>query len=193
MKAAKKIKFGIGIVLIILISLFFHYNLPRTVVVQVSCTDMKRIDKRQKVVENQNNKNTGAKVTQQTSDVRFINAMSRSGKTIVFQNKDTGWGWPPYLKFDSADLTAEAQVFAADQAKPWVLVKYYGWRIKIFSMFPNAVNLKIVDRDYSHLPLFNILFFVLLVTGVLFVRSKIKKILEKMRGQNQLKTGETKA
>ena len=191
MKAAKKIKFGIGIVLIILLSLFFHYNLPRTVVVQVSGTDIKRIDRQKNVVENK--KNTGAKVTQQTSDVRFINSMSRSGKTIVFQNKDTGWGWPPYLKFDSADLTAEAQAFAADQAKPWVLVKYYGWRIKIISMFPNAVNLKLVDRDYSHFPLFNIVFFVLLVTGVLFVRNKIKNTFEKMRGQNISKTGEAKA
>ena len=89
MKAAKKVKFGIGFVLVILLALFFHYNLPRTAVVQISGTDMKRIDKQKKVVENQNNENTGAKVTQQTSDVRFINSMSRSGKTIVFRNEDT--------------------------------------------------------------------------------------------------------
>ena len=193
MKAAKKVKFGIGVVLVLLLALFFHYNLPRTVVVQISGTDVKRIDKKNSSDKNQSNNNTSAKAARQTSDVRFINSMSRSGKTIVFRNEDTGWGWPPYLKFDSADLTAEAQAFAADQAKPWVLVKYYGWRIKVFSMFPNAVNLKVVDRDYSHFPLFNIVFFVLLITVVLIAKSKIKKVFEKLRGRNKSKPGETKA
>lgn len=190
MKAVKKVKFGIGIVVVVLLALFFHYNLPRTAVVQISGTDIKRIDKKKKVVENQNINNTGAKVAQQTSDVRFINSMSRSGKTIVFRNEDTGWGWPPYLKFDSADLTAEAQAFAADQAKPWVLIKYYGWRIKVFSVFPNVVNLKVVDREYSHFPLFNIVFFILLITAILIVRSKIKKLVEKMRAKKGSKKGE---
>lgn len=189
MKAAKKVKLGIGIVLVVLLFLFFHYNLPRTAVVQISGTDVKRIDKKNTPGKNQNNNDASAKAAQQTSDVRFINSMSRSGKTMVFRNEDTGWGWPPYLKFDSADLTAEAQAFAADQAKPWVLVKYYGWRIKVFSMFPNAVNLKVVDRDYSHFPLFNIVFFVLLVAVVLIVKSKIKKIFERMRGRNKSNTG----
>ena len=193
MKAAKKVKFGIGIALVLLLALFFHYNLPRTVVVQISGTDVKRIDKKNSSDKNQSNNNTSAKAARQTSDVRFINSMSRSGKTIVFRNEDTGWGWPPYLKFDSADLTAEAQAFAADQAKPWVLVKYYGWRIKVFSMFPNAVNLKVVDRDYSHFPLFNIVFFVLLITVVLIAKSKIKKVFERLRGRNKSKPGETKA
>ena len=123
MKAAKKVKFGVGIVLVVLFSLFFHYNLPRTAVVQISGTDVKRIDYKQNADKNQSNNNTDLKAAQQTSDVRFINSISRSGKTIVFRNEDTGWGWPPYFKFDSADLTAEAQAFAADQAKPWVLVK----------------------------------------------------------------------
>ena len=193
MKAAKKVKFGIGVVLVLLLALFFHYNLPRTVVVQISGTDVKRIDKKNSSDKNQSNNNTSAKAARQTSDVRFINSMSRSGKTIVFRNEDTGWGWPPYLKFDSADLTAEAQAFSADQAKPWVLVKYYGWRIKVFSMFPNAVNLKVVDRDYSHFPLFNIVFFVLLITVVLIAKSKIKKVFERLQGRNKSKTGETKA
>ena len=193
MKAVKKVKIGAGIVLVVLISLFFHYNLPRTVVVQISGTDVKRIDKKQIADKNQSNNNANLKAAQQTSDVRFINSMSRGGKTIVFRNEDTGWGWPPYFKFDSADLTAEAQAFAADQAKPWVLVKYYGWRIKVFSMFPNAVNLKVVDRDYSHFPLFNIVFFVLLVAGVLVIRRKLKKMVARMRGRNESKTGESTA
>lgn len=192
MEALKKVRFGIGIVLVVLLSLLFHYNLPRTAVVQISGTDVKRIDKQNSSVKNQSKNNTGTLSAQQTSDVRYINSLARSGKTIVFRNEDTGWGWPPYLKFDSADLTAEAQAFAADQAKPWVLVKYYGWRIKVFSMFPNVVNLKAVDRDYSHFPLFNIVFFVLLVTAVLILRSKVKKLVARVRGRNKSKSGEAK-
>ncbi|MBW2611279.1 MAG: DUF1523 family protein [Deltaproteobacteria bacterium] len=45
MKTTKKIKIGIGAVLIIILFLFFHYNLPRTAVVQISGTDIKRMDK----------------------------------------------------------------------------------------------------------------------------------------------------
>jgi len=104
---------------------------------------------------------------------------------MVFRNEDTGWGWPPYLKFNSADLTAEAQAFASDQNKPWVLVKYYGWRIKIFSMFPNALNLKEVERDYTHFPLFNILFFVVLIFLVFFVRSKFIQLVDRLRGRKK--------
>lgn len=192
METFKKVKLGTGIVLVVLLSLFFHYNLPRTVVVQISGTDVKRIDKKSSAVKNQSKNNPGAPAAQQTSDVRYINSLARNGKTIVFRNEDTGWGWPPYLKFDSADLTAKAQAFAADQARPWVLVKYYGWRIKVFSMFPNVVSLKSVDRDYSHFPLFNIVFFVLLVTAVLILRSKVKKLVEKVRGRNRSKRGEAK-
>lgn len=193
MEALKKVRFGIGIVLIVLLALFFYYNLPRTVVVQISGTDVKRIDKKNSSVKNQSKNTTGTISAQQTSDIRYINSITRSGKALVFRNEDTGWGWPPYLKFDSADLTAKAQAFASDQAKPWVLVKYYGWRISVFSMFPNAVNLKAVDRDYSHFPLFNIVFFILLVTAVLIFRSKTKKLIERVRGRNKSKTGEEKA
>ena len=98
---------------------------------------------------------------------------------MVFRNEDTGWGWPPYFKFNSADITAEAQAFATDQGKPWVLAKYYGWRFTMFTMFPNVLDLKKVDKDYTHIPVFNIVFFILLVTLILMVRSKLKKLFTK--------------
>ncbi len=187
MKGTKKVKFGIGIVLIVIIALFFHYTLPRTAVVQISGTDVKRVDKRNKVIEKQSGANAKIEVEQRTSDVRFINSVSRKGKTMVFRNGDTGWGWPPYLKFNSADLTAEAQAFSTDQTKPWVLVKYYGWRFKVFSMFPNVLDLKVVDRNYTHFPIFNIVFFALLLTVAFFIRSKIKKFVSWVRNRNKSK------
>ena len=60
-------------------------------------------------------------------------------------------------------------------------------------MFPNVVNLKVVDRDYSHVPLFNIVFLILLIAVVLIVRSKIKKLVEKVRDKKRSKNGEAEA
>jgi len=185
MKTTKKIKIGIGIVLIVVIALFFHYNLPRTAVVQISGTDIKRVDKPKdiKVVENETDEQK--KIEALTKDVRFINSVSRKDKPMVFLNQDTGWGWPPYFKFDSADLTAEAQAFATDQSKPWVLVKYYGWRFTLFSMFPNVLDLKQVDRNYTHIPLFNIVFIILVCVLIFVIRIKFKKLVTRIRDRNK--------
>ena len=82
-------------------------------------------------------------------------------------------------------LTAKAQAFSLSPEEKWVLVKYYGWRIRIFSMFPNAVSLKEVDRDHTHLPLFNIVFFSLLIILGFILRRKFKNAVEWMRGNKK--------
>ena len=181
MTTSKKIKIGLGALLILILFFFFHYNLPRTSVVQISGTDTKRVDKVVKGAKVENSKGNNKNTDTLTADVRYINSVSRKGKAMVFRNQDTGWGCPPYFKFDSADVTAEAQAFATDQAKPWVRVKYYGWRVTMFSMFPNVLDLKKVDKNYTHIPVFNIIFFIVLVTLVLVVRSKLKKFFTKRR------------
>lgn len=188
MTTIKKIKIGIGIVLIVILGLFFHYNLPRTAVVQISGTDIKRIDKTVDHTDKEDGVKDKVTETHQTADVRFINSVSRKGKPMVFKNQDTGWGWPPYFKFHSADIAAKAQAFAIDKNEPWVLVKYYGWRFTVFSAFPNVLKLKPVERDYTHIPIFNIVFFILLFTLVMFVRSKIKKLAARWRDRESSKT-----
>jgi len=172
------------VLLVIVFVLFLHKNLPRTAVVKITGTDVKRIDQngaKPKAVEKNNQKENIAK----TADVRFINAISKKGQAMVFRNEDTGWGWPPYFKFDSADLTAEAQAFSLSAEETWVLVKYYGWRIHIFSMFPNAVSLKEVDQNYSHFPVFNVVFVCLLIVLGLVLRRKFKKLIEWVRGNKK--------
>lgn len=184
MKILKYIKIGVPVLLIIVLVLFLHKNLPRTAVVQITGTDIKRIDQRSKkpkTVEETNKNETMAK----TTDVRFINAISKKGKTMVFRNEDTGWGWPPYFKFNSADLTAEAQAFSLSTQEMWVFVKYYGWRIRIFSMFPNAVSLKEADRSYKHFPLFNVAFVSLLIILGFLIKRKYKKLIEWIRGNKK--------
>ena len=136
--------------------------------VQITGTDVKRIDRGDK------------EQSQKTRDVRYINTVTRSGKIKVFRNEDTGWGWPPYLKFDSADQTAEAQTILQNPDNPWVRVRYYGWRIQVFSLFPNAISIKVVDEDYTHIPVFNIVFLTLLSIGLIFLARFIRSLIRRI-------------
>ncbi|MES0864174.1 DUF1523 family protein [Ruegeria sp. SCPT10] len=93
-------------------------------------------------------------------DVQFIQAVRANGKPIVYRNEDTSWGWPPYFKFDTANLYTEANDAISDKDDPdWVAVTHYGWRNEFMSIFPNAVSLKHVDGpDVRLIPWFNIIF-----------------------------------
>lgn len=93
-------------------------------------------------------------------DVQFIQAVRANGKPIVYRNEDTSWGWPPYFKFDTANLYTEANDAISDKDDPdWVAVTHYGWRNEFMSIFPNAVLIKHVDGpDVRLIPWFNIIF-----------------------------------
>lgn len=150
-----------ALILLIVGAVLLNYYLPDRDVVQIVGTEVKRID-----VE------SGAPFWDRadigttegaTRDVRFINAEFENGKTRVYRNEDTGWGFPPYFKFDSGDVTAQAQSLAKSDGK-WVAVRHYGWRIKLFSIFPNATSIKQVSGpDAFLIPWFNIVFIGLLL------------------------------
>ena len=91
--------------------------------------------------------------------MRYVNAEWPNGNPRVFRNEDA----PLYLKFDSGNLNATAQSLgnkhANEETPEWVAVKHYGWRIPIFSMYPNALSIKTVaGPDVRLIPWFNILF-----------------------------------
>ncbi|MEM8797908.1 MAG: DUF1523 family protein, partial [Pseudomonadota bacterium] len=97
-----------------------------------------------------------------TRDVRFVNAIWPNGKPRVYRNEDTHWGWPPYFKFDSGNINAEAQNLAKRDDQ-WVAVTHYGWRIEWFTIFPNIIHIRTVEGpDVTLIPWFNIVFFVIL-------------------------------
>lgn len=76
-------------------------------------------------------------------DVQFVQGVRPNGDSIVYRNEDTGWSWPPYFKFDTANLYTQANDAISTKSTPeWVLVKHYGWRIPILSVFPNAITLR---------------------------------------------------
>ncbi len=93
-------------------------------------------------------------------DVRYIQAQRvDSGDDIVLRNVDTRWGFPPYFKFDSPEMGAEAQRIARDEPEAVVLVTHYGVRSEVLDLYPNVVRLEIVGADHQHIPVFNIVFF----------------------------------
>lgn len=173
MNLSTPIKYSVLAVLVIAVGTSLHYNLPRTDVVQITGTDVKRMDRK--------DPQDGAR----TRDVRYLNAITRNGKIRVFRNEDTGWGWPPYFKFNSADLSAEAQSLIQSPERPWVRVRYYGWRIKMFSVFPNAISLKVVAKDYIHIPWFNIIFIVLFVGGIFYLVRVFQRLKDRLLGSER--------
>lgn len=169
MKTLRIIKYVLLAALVLALALVLHYHLPRTDVVRITGTEVKRVDRQ--------DPGTAAR----TRDVRYINTVTRDGDIRVFRNEDTGWGWPPYFKFDSADLTALAQTIAQSPEDPWVRVRYYGWRIKILSLFPNAVDLEVVDREYTHVPVFNIVFLTLLAAALIWLLRVLRRWSRRLR------------
>lgn len=65
-------------------------------------------------------------------------------KVQVYRNEDTGWGLPPYFKFDSADIQAKAQAYSNEEKV--VQIKYYGWRINWLNEFRNIVSIKPLEE-----------------------------------------------
>jgi hypothetical protein len=150
-----------------MLAVFLHYSLPSRDLVRIVGTDVARKDVQRKDAQ-------GNPITV-TRDVRFIYAKGPDGRDRVYRNEDTGWGWPPYFKFDTADLAGDATDLVSSVEMPkWVVVNHYGWRIPMFSMFPNALSIrKALGADETLLPWFNVLFISLLVLSVLIVRRVI--------------------
>lgn len=111
------------------------------------------------------------------ADVLFIVGRSRDGDLVEFRNEDTGFGFPPYLKFDTATLDNQAREAISTQDDPrWMIVRYYGWRIPFLSMFPNAVSMEPApSRDVRLIPWFNIIFLTLLVAAVWAVWARLRR------------------
>ncbi len=140
------------------VAAFLHFNLPGYDVVRVTSTDIRRVDVDGDAA---NNERPGA-----TRDVYVVFAEDPdSGDARVYYNEDTGWGFPFYFKFDSANVHQRAGALAREPDNR-ALVTHYGWRVPMLSWFPNAVAVERVEPGYSPIPWFNIVFFVILALVV---------------------------
>lgn len=165
------VKWTLRIVLAIVVFAFLHYTLPQHDIVRITDTYEKRVD------PGANawfwaSRESGSDPTVTSRDVFFIQAVRPNGKVIVYRNEDTGWGWPPYFKFDTSNLQAEAADLRSTKDNPqWVIVTHYGWRNEFLSIYPNAVAIRPVDDPQTPIvPWFNIIFLTILVLGLLTLR-----------------------
>lgn len=111
-----------------------NYAMPSYESTQITGMETRRMDK--DGVISKSNPADG-----EVRDVFFLFTENPDTKEVmVYRNEDTGWGLPPYFKFDSANVQAKAQAYANE--KQQVEIKYYGWRIPMLNEFRNIVSIK---------------------------------------------------
>ncbi|PTQ75910.1 DUF1523 family protein [Celeribacter persicus] len=152
------VKWTLIALILLFVGGFFHYTLPQHDIVRIVNTYEERQDISGWTSIFWQGPDNGTATTQ-NRDVQFIQAVRPNGKSIVYRNEDTGWGWPPYFKFDTANLYTEANDAISTKATPeWVSVTHYGWRSQLLSIFPNAVGIKQVEGpDVTIIPWVNII------------------------------------
>ena len=156
-----------------------HFYLPGHDVVRIVGTEVNRMDRGGQPVATEDGQGT---VTPTTRDVRFINTVRPNGEPSVYRNEDTDWGFPWYFKFSSGNLQAQAQDLISTKNDPeWVLVTHYGWRLEIFSMFPNAVEIDLAEGpDQTVIPWFNIVFLLVLLVLLFLIVRAWRRFLERL-------------
>ncbi len=121
-----KIACAVFAVFVLLGSYWLHYTLPRYTAAGITDAGAKRTE--------------GAPLREATEgrtalDTYFVYVTHEDGSVGVFRNDDTGWGWPPYFKFNAAELQADAVALKGQK----VLFRYYGWRVQMLGLFPNIL------------------------------------------------------
>ncbi|MEM6824205.1 MAG: DUF1523 family protein [Pseudomonadota bacterium] len=154
--------------IVLFVGAFLHYTLPQHDIVRIVNTEVRRVSTEGKTMFWSS---ADADDAAGTRDVFFIDTIRENGRPFVLRNEDSGWIWPPYFKFDSANLQALAQDLVSDEAEPrWVAVRHYGWRVTWYSIFPNATSIwPVTGPDARIVPWFRIIFFVGLAGGAFWV------------------------
>lgn len=177
----RKIKLTVLALIIATIGAFLHYTLPQHDVVRVVGTYQERQDLADWTRIFWSSPDTQAG-TLTNRDVQFIQTVQPNGKPMVYRNEDTGWGWPPYFKFDTASLQTESDdLKSSPEAPKWAVVTHYGWRNELISIFPNAVSIRPVDNpDVTIIPWFNIFFFIALAAALILIWRMLAQFRERM-------------
>ncbi|MFV0301183.1 MAG: DUF1523 family protein, partial [Paracoccus sp. (in: a-proteobacteria)] len=165
------VKVVFGVLLGVIVFAFLDYTLPSKNTVRITNTynRLTYISPTSSIFYAADD--TGTVENQQGQrDVRFIDTVRPNNKVFVYRNEDTGWIWPPYFKYDSANLHAEATNLQSTAADPqWVSITAYGWRLPWLSTYPNAVSIDTVagpneqPRNWPAMIVLIVLFMLLLL------------------------------
>ncbi len=132
---------------------FLHYTLPQRDIVRITATEIIRQDFSglNRIFYAQGD---SGNATVESRDLRLINTILPSGEVMVYRNEDTGFGWPPYFKLNSADLHAEAaNLVSSAEAPQWVAITHYGWRSRLLTTYPNALAIRpVAGPDVTLIP-----------------------------------------
>ncbi|WP_323767557.1 DUF1523 family protein [Antarctobacter sp.] len=182
----KYVKWTLIVLFWTLVAGFLHYTLPQHDVVRITDTYETRVNPG----ENRwfwTQADTGDDPLA-PRDVFFIQTRRANDSIMVYRNEDTGWGWPPYFKFDTSNLQAEAADLRSTSDNPkWAVIRHYGWRNEFISIYPNAVSIRAVDGpDVTIIPWLNIillgalvaLFWALRVRWRRFWSNRVDPVLE---------------
>ncbi len=177
----KYAKWTFRIIILLIVAGFLHYTLPQHDIVRITNTY-----NRLTTVGSENSwaysvPDTGTAESTTTRDIRFIDAAFEDNSVIVYRNEDTGWVWPPYFKYDSSNLQAEAGNLKSVQSAPkWVSVTHYGWRFPFLSIYPNAVSVKeVAGPDVRIIPWVNIVVLIALALGLFMIRRMWQQFWER--------------
>lgn len=187
------VKWSFRILLLLLVGGFLHYTLPQHDIVRITNTYNRLTTVGSENSWAYSSPDVGTGESTVTRDIRFIEAAFEDGSVIVYRNEDTGWIWPPYFKYDSSNLQAEAGNMKSLQTAPkWVSVTHYGWRLAWLSIYPNAVSVKeVAGPDVRIIPYVNIIVLIALAFGVFMLRRMWLQFWERMVEPAVAEVGET--
>lgn len=183
------VKWTFRVAVIAAVAIVLNYTLPQHDIARVTDAYPKRVD----FGENwlfYSHAGAGDAEAVGNRDVFFIAAVLNNGKPMEYRNEDTAWSWPPYFKFNTASIQTRASDLKSTAENPkWVVIRHYGWRSNLYSIYPNILNIWQVDGpDVRIVPWFNIVFLTLLFAAFWAIRvrwrrfraARIDPILEDM-------------
>ena len=178
----RKVKWTIWIVLTLIVAAFLHYELPQHDIVRITNTFNRLTTVGTENAWAYSSPDAGTAESTATRDIRFIEAAYSDGSVMVYRNEDTGWVWPPYFKYDSSNLQAEAgNLKSTAEAPKWVSVTHYGWRFPFLSIYPNAVSVhQVSGPDVQTIPYVNIVILLALAFLVFMLRRMWLQFRERM-------------
>jgi hypothetical protein len=140
----RRVKWAFWIVFWLCVAAMLYYVLPQHDIVRITNTYNRLTTVGTSNAWAYSSPDSGTEESATSRDIRFIEAAYPDGTSVmVYRNEDTGWVWPPYFKYDSSNLQAQAgNLKSGAEAPKWVSVTHYGWRLPFLSIYPNAVALK---------------------------------------------------